>query len=47
MLVFRRGDDGARTAEAVDAKRLELFLDEFKLGEVWFNQGEAGLVARE
>lgn len=42
VLVFRRNDDGTRTAEAVDAKRLELFLDEFKLGEVWFNQGEAG-----
>jgi predicted ATPase len=46
VLVFRRSDDGARTAEAVDADRLKAFLDEFMLGEVWFNQGEEGLVAR-
>lgn len=46
VLVFRREDDGSRTCEAADAERLKLFLDEFMLGEVWYNQGEEGLVAR-
>lgn len=46
VLVFRRNDDGSRTAEPADAERLKVFLDEFMLGEVWYNQGEEGLVAR-
>lgn len=46
VLVFRRNKDGSRTAEPVDAARLEAFLGEFMLGEVWYNQGEEGLVAR-
>lgn len=46
VLVFRRENDGSRTAEAVDRARLSTFLDEFMLGEVWFNRGEEGLVAR-
>lgn len=46
VLVFRRNDDGSRTAEPADAARLQTFLDEFLLGEVWYNQGEEGLVAR-
>jgi len=46
VLIFRREDDGSRTAEPVDVERLKVFLDEhFLLGEVWFNQGEEGLVA--
>ena len=44
VLVFRRKDDGSRTAEAADRERLKNFLDEFMLGEVWYNEGEAGLV---
>jgi predicted ATPase len=44
VLVFRRNDDGSRSAEPADAERLKNFLDEFMLGEVWFNEGEAGLV---
>jgi predicted ATPase len=44
VLVFRRNEDGSRTAEPVDEDRLKTFLDEFMLGEVWYNQGEAGLV---
>lgn len=44
VLVFRRNDDGSRDAEPVDADRLKVFLDEFKLGEVWFNEGEQGLL---
>lgn len=44
VLVFRRNDDGSRTAEPADAERLKTFLDEFMLGEVWYNEGEAGLV---
>jgi predicted ATPase len=46
VLVFRREDDGSRSAQPADAARLATFLHEFLLGEVWFNQGEEGLVAR-
>ncbi len=46
VLVFRRDNDGSRRAEPADGERLKAFLDEFMLGEVWFNQGEEGLVAR-
>lgn len=46
VLVFRREDDGSRSVTEVDVERLKVFLDEFMLGEVWFNQGEDGLVAR-
>ncbi len=44
VLVFRRNEDGSRSAEPADAERLALFLDEFMLGEVWYNQGEEGLI---
>jgi predicted ATPase len=44
VLVFRREPDGSRTAEPADAERLKTFLDEFMLGEVWYNEGEEGLV---
>jgi len=48
VLVFRREPDGSRTAEPADTERLRAFLDEqFLLGEVWFNQGEEGLVAKQ
>lgn len=46
VLVFRRNDDGSRTAEPADQERLKNFLDEFMLGEVWYNESEEGLVAR-
>lgn len=46
VLVFRRNDDGSRTAEPVDAERLKTYLDEFMLGEVWFNEQEEGLIKR-
>lgn len=46
VLVFHRNDDGSRTAEPVDAKRLKTFLDDFMLGEVWFNEQEEGLIKR-
>jgi predicted ATPase len=45
VIVFRREDDGARSARGADERRLKAFLDEFMLGEVWFNQGEEGLLA--
>ena len=45
VIVFRRESDGRRSAHVVDADRLQAFLDEFMLGEVWFNQGEDGLLA--
>jgi predicted ATPase len=47
VLVFRRNADGGRTAAPADKERLKIFLDEFKLGEVWFNQGEEGLIAKQ
>lgn len=48
VLVFRRNDeDGSRAAEPVDAERLKVFLDEFMLGEVWYNEGEEGLIKRD
>lgn len=46
VLVFQRADDGGRTAQPADKERLKNFLDEFMLGEVWFNEQEAGLVAK-
>jgi predicted ATPase len=46
VLVFQRAEDGSRTAEPVDAQRLKNFLDEFMLGEVWFNEQETGLLAK-
>lgn len=47
VLVFRRQEDGSRTAEPADTDRLRLFLDEFLLGEVWYNQGEEGLLTKQ
>jgi predicted ATPase len=47
VLVFRRNADGGRTAAPADEERLKIFLDEFKLGEVWFNRGEEGLIAKK
>ncbi|TWT43652.1 hypothetical protein RAS1_00510 [Phycisphaerae bacterium RAS1] len=46
VLVFRRNDDGSRTAEPADKDRLKEFLDEFMLGEIWYNQSEEGLIKR-
>lgn len=45
VIVFRREADGRRSATEADAARLKDFLGEFMLGEVWFNQGEDGLLA--
>jgi predicted ATPase len=47
VLVFQRETDGSRSVKAADEKHLKTFLDEFMLGEVWFNQGEEGLVAAQ
>lgn len=44
VLVFRRAADGTRTVEPADAEGLKAFLDEFMMGEIWFNRGEEGLV---
>ncbi len=44
VIVFRREPDGSRSASAADQEHLKAFLDEFMLGEVWFNQGEEGLL---
>ncbi|MBI5367206.1 MAG: AAA family ATPase [Planctomycetes bacterium] len=45
VLVCRRGPEGDALIQPADPDRLKTFLGEFMLGEVWFNQGEAGLVA--
>jgi predicted ATPase len=47
VLVFSRAEDGRRNIEGADAGRLKHFLDEFQLGEVWYNKGEEGLVRPE
>lgn len=44
VIVFHREADGRRMASEADQSRLQAFLDEFMLGEVWFNQGEEGLL---
>lgn len=44
VIVFHREADGRRVASEADETRLKAFLDEFMLGEVWFNQGEEGLL---
>jgi len=46
VLVFEQMSDGSRNARPVDTERLKLFLDEFMLGEVWYNQEEPGLVGK-
>lgn len=46
VLVFQRNDDGSCHAEPVDRKRMDAFLGEFMLGEVWYNSHEEGLVKR-
>ena len=46
VLVFQIGPDGKRTAQPADRERLGNFLDEFMLGEVWFERGESGLVKK-
>jgi predicted ATPase len=45
VLVFQRQEDGTRTVEGADPNRLKKFLGEFQLGEVWYNEGERGLIA--
>lgn len=45
ILVFQREADGRRTVEAADRTRLQTFLQEFQLGEVWYNEGEPGLIS--
>lgn len=47
VLVFQRANDGSRTAKPVDWSRLKEYFDGFMLGEIWFNEEEAGLVAQE
>lgn len=44
VLIFQREEDGGRSVHPADADRLKVFLDEFHLGEVWYNEGEAGMI---
>jgi len=44
VLVCRRNQDGSRSVDPVDEEKLRIFLDEFQLGEIWFNEGEEHLV---
>lgn len=48
LLIFKREDDlnGARNAYPADKERLQIFLDEFLLGEVWYNEREEGLIGQ-
>jgi predicted ATPase len=46
VLVFQREVNGERSVEPADAEKLKIFLDEFMLGEVWYNRGEEALVAK-
>lgn len=47
VLVFRRGAEGDAIVNPVDTERLKLFLDDFMLGEVWYNQGEKGIISKD
>lgn len=44
VLIFQRNEDGSRSAHPADEEKLNIFLDEFHLGEVWYNEGEEGMV---
>lgn len=47
VLVFKREEDGSRSVTPADPSRLKNFLDEFMLGEVWYNEGENGLLTKQ
>lgn len=47
VLVFRRGQEGEALVEPASPERLRAFLGEFVLGEVWYNEGEVGLIPKE
>lgn len=47
VLVFQRGPEGDARVAPVDRDGLKHFLDDFMLGELWYNRGEAGLVKPE
>lgn len=44
VLVFQRGVNGERTVDAIDGAGISSFLKDFKLGEIWFNEQEDGLL---
>lgn len=46
VLIFQRNEDGGRSVHPADEEKLKIFLDEFHLGEVWYNEGEEGMVRR-
>jgi len=46
LVAERNAEDGSRNLRPVDEERLQGFLDEFMLGEIWLNQGEEGLVEK-
>jgi predicted ATPase len=46
VIVFQRQSDGSRTAKPLDTERVKAFLEDFRLGEVWFNEDETGLIAK-
>lgn len=49
VLVFQRRatPEGERIVQPVDQERLKVFLDEFMLGEIWYNNEEEGLVSKK
>ncbi len=48
FLAFRRNPDGSADVQPADAEKLKKFVhdDVFKLGEVWFNEGEENIVVK-
>lgn len=44
VLVFQRESDGSRVANPMNANRLKKYMDEYMLGEFWFNGGEEVLL---
>lgn len=47
VLVTQHEPDGSKSVTPVDEERLQIFLDDFGLGEVWINRGEAGLIRKD
>ncbi|MBL8880296.1 MAG: AAA family ATPase [Phycisphaerales bacterium] len=47
VLVFRNAESGNRTVTPADVDELKFHLSDFKLGELWFNLREEGMVKAE
>jgi predicted ATPase len=47
VLVFFHQEDGSRTAKPVNAEHLKDYLNDFMLGEIWYNKEERGLLGEK